>query len=71
MNVSQPGPIPPIPEPFWHRSWRTLWRWRPECLHTWRMRDGSTVTRLRRFKTRDEYERHWLAWHVPTSGDAK
>jgi hypothetical protein len=34
-NIYTHDPIygwePSIPEPFWVRSWRTLFRWRPAC----------------------------------------
>lgn len=49
---SQLGWIPAIPEPFWHKSWRTLFRYRPECFlcHV-------------RFKTRTEWEQHYVLKH--------
>lgn len=48
-----------IPEPGWHRSWRTLFRWRPECWDCGR-NVGSTIPR---FRTRGQYEAHWRSCH--------
>jgi len=53
MSVSQPGPLSPVPEPFWHRSWRTLWRWRPEC-----------IEHGKRFASRDEFDLHYRLRHL-------
>lgn len=49
------GPIVAIPEPFWVRSWRTLWRWKPVCLECY----GDKVW----WGTREHWERHWLNAH--------
>lgn len=47
------GYVPLIPEPFWIRTWRTLFRWRPGCY----------VCRVT-FKDRSEWERHYVFNHL-------
>lgn len=51
------GPIVAIPAPFWHRSWRTGWQWRPECIE-----HGC------RFSRRHLYEQHYLSEHYRGRG---
>lgn len=41
-----------IPEPFWVRSWRALFRWRPACY------ECRTA-----FKTRGEFDEHHVRTH--------
>jgi hypothetical protein len=48
------GPMVAIPEPFWVRTWRTLLRWRPACYSC-----------RETFRTREQWERHWLNEHQP------
>jgi len=43
---------PAIPEPFWTRSWRTAFRWRPQCIE-----HGMT------FRTKLDYQSHWRREH--------
>lgn len=62
-NISQPGPFPPIPEPFWHRSWRSLWRWQPACIPCGAVDMRSGRHYERRFKNLDEWEVHYLQVH--------
>ena len=50
MSVSQPGTTPPVPEPFWHSSWRSLWRWKPACIEC-----GERL-----FRDRAAYDAHYL-----------
>lgn len=50
---SQLGWVPAIPEPFWYRGWRTLWRWRPQCV-------GCDVI----FPDRDSWRRHYALYHI-------
>lgn len=59
MSTSSFGPEHPnkgwtfaIPEPFWVRSWRTLWRNKPHCLK-------HELT----FKNSSAYDAHWLEEH--------
>lgn len=54
MSNAQPGNVPPVPEPFWHRSRRTLWTWRPACI--------ACGERL--FLNRMAWESHYLSEHV-------
>lgn len=42
--------VPCTPEPFWERSWRTLFRWRPMCCN-------------KIHKDRAAYEAHYVACH--------
>lgn len=46
MSVSSSDPqlgwIPAIPEPFWYKSWRTLFRWKPQCVEC-----GSMISQHR------------------------
>lgn len=54
------GWIPSAPEPFWSRSWRTWFRWRPACY-------PCRVA----FKTRDGHDRHWVTTHAAPPEDEK
>ena len=49
------GWVPVVPEPFWHRSWRTLFRWRPQC---------TICHSMPIFKTRSEYDCHYVLFHI-------
>jgi hypothetical protein len=53
------GPMIAIPEPFWVRTPRTLFRWRPACY-------GCRKT----FPTRERWEQHWLTEHLPKQQQA-
>lgn len=44
--------VPAIPEPFWERSLRTWFRWKPYC-----------VSHRRLFKDKAEYEEHYVKYH--------
>lgn len=44
--------VPAIPEPFWFKSWRTLWFWRPGCYQCQII-----------FKTREEWNEHYVKHH--------
>ena len=46
------GPLVAIPEPFWVRTLRTFFRYRPACY------EHQTV-----FRTRAEWETHYLRAH--------
>jgi len=46
------GEIVAVPEPFWRRSWRTLFRYKPACYECEVM-----------FSSRALWEVHWLAEH--------
>lgn len=47
------GQQPSIPEPFWIRSWRTFWRWRPACYSCRLM-----------LRDRYGYDQHYLSYHL-------
>jgi hypothetical protein len=49
------GYVPAIPEPFWHKSWRTWFRWRPQC--PW-CKDMPI------FKTRAQWDSHYVLTHL-------
>ena len=46
------GPMVSIPEPFWVRTWRTLYRSRPACYQ-------CRIT----FPSHVSWEQHWLSEH--------
>lgn len=52
------GYMPAIPEPFWVSSWRTLFRFRPECVECGQM-----------FKSRDSYRTHYVLSHIQPVSD--
>jgi hypothetical protein len=52
---SQLGWVPAIPLPFSYKGWRTLWRWRPQCLHC----KGQPI-----FKSDAEWEQHYVLNHI-------
>lgn len=45
-------PMVAFPEPFWIRSWRTMFRWRPACYPC-----------KQTFRTRAEHDEHYLRTH--------
>jgi hypothetical protein len=49
------GWVPAIPEPFWYKGWRTLFRYRPSCYQC-----GNPLL----FKTRREWEAHYRMSHL-------
>ncbi len=53
------GYVPAIPEPFWERSWRTWFRWKPYC--------GECRLLL---KTRAEWDTHYVLNHIEEATDA-
>jgi hypothetical protein len=58
MNVSTwdqtlGGYVPLVPEPFWYRGWRTLFRWRPQCVRC------NII-----FSTRQEWDAHYVLAHL-------
>jgi hypothetical protein len=57
------GWVPAIPEPFWYRGWRTLFRYRPSCYQCMRYGffgdEQPTV-----FPTRKEWEAHYALNHL-------
>lgn len=57
------GWVPAIPEPFWYRGWRTLFRYRPAC---YQCKKGEQPTI---FKTRHEWQTHYVLSHL--QGDWK
>lgn len=63
MSVHDPqlGYVPAIPEPFWYSSWRTLFRMRPACYQC-----GNPMV----FKTRGDYEAHYVLNHMTEEADA-
>lgn len=50
--------IPAIPEPFWEKSWRTFFRWRPLCCRTM-------------FKSREAYDQHYVLEHMEAVNDGE
>lgn len=48
------GYMPSIPEPFWERSWRTWFRWRPYC-----------VVCRKLLKDRSDWTIHYALNHIP------
>lgn len=44
--------VPAIPEPFWIKSWRTLFRWKPGCYQCRMV-----------FKDRADFETHYMFTH--------
>lgn len=71
-NVMSQNPVtgtwePAIPEPFWYRSWRTLWRWRPGCADCTGLRTGKpwTAKDAVLFKSRAEWQAHYRRAHLP------
>lgn len=51
----QLGYVPAIPEPFWYKSWCTLFRYKPACYQC-----GKPML----FKTIEEWERHYVLTHL-------
>ena len=49
--------VPVIPEPFWYKSWRTLFRFRPACYQCTK-KEPPLI-----FKDRKEYEEHYIKYH--------
>lgn len=49
-----------VPEPFWVRSWRALFRWRAACY------ECRTV-----FKTRLLHDVHWRLVHSSDAGEVR
>jgi hypothetical protein len=47
------GLVPAIPEPYWYWGWRTLFRFRPECLRCNKL-----------FKTRRDWDIHYVLTHL-------
>lgn len=52
------GLIPAIPEPFWYKSWKTFFRYKPACYQC--AVDGEPLL----FKNREEYDTHWALTHA-------
>ena len=46
------GYVPAIPEPFWYRGWRTLFRERPQCLQCDEI-----------FANRSDWDKHYVLIH--------
>ena len=55
----QLGWVPAIPEPFWYRSWRTLFRYRPAC---YKCSHGAEPPLL--FKNRKAWDEHYVLTHL-------
>lgn len=56
------GWVPAIPEPFWYRGWRTLFRYRPscyQCKHDTFFGEQPTI-----FATRKEWDTHYVLNHL-------
>ena len=51
----QLGWVPAIPLPFYYRGWRTLWRWRPQCVECEQMPIFNNVA---------EWETHYVLTHI-------
>ncbi len=46
--------IPAIPEPYWSRGWKTLFRMRPACYQCRWI-----------FENREQYDEHYVTHHLP------
>ena len=52
--------VPAIPEPFWYKSWRTWFRYRPQCVRC------DIV-----FKTKLEWDAHYVLTHLQQDEEAE
>ncbi len=53
------GWVPAIPVPFWYKSWRTWFRYRPAC---YRCTHGEEPPLL--FKNRKAWDAHYVLTHL-------
>lgn len=59
----QLGWVPAIPEPFWYRGWRTLFRYRPAC---YRCASVSMIwgTKPLIFRWEEQWNQHYVLTHL-------